>query len=86
MVIPSTGMRKRESGESPELPRSGKQVRKPYAAGDTGSASDWEVWASRCEPVKSEDLPWEHSLAPPRGGEVAAHPPTIWGAVSSQQL
>ena len=59
MVIPSTGVRKRESGESPELPRSGKQVRKPICSRRHWKRKRLEVRASRCEPVKSEDLPWD---------------------------
>jgi hypothetical protein len=62
---------KRESGANPELPRSGKQVRTPTMTLDQPI---WEVLVSRVEPAKSEDLPWKHTLAPPRGGEVAVHP------------
>src|ERR1019366_9942808 len=70
---------KRESGENPELPRSGKQVRKPKMTLEPSAPGSP---ASRVEPAQSEDLPRISLLAPPRGDEVvvACPFPCAWGA------
>ncbi len=61
---------KRESGENPELPRSGKQVRKPTM---TLEPTLWEVRQVGLNLQSPKTCQGNILLAPPRGGEVAAY-------------
>ena len=78
---------KRESGESPELPRSGKQVRKPKMTLEREALGSP---ASRNEPAKSEDLPWKYYARASegrRGGNgLSAHLRAMASVVSSHAL